>query len=132
MAKGCRSCCRVDRNSSRCVGGGLVVQEMTISETDTGERPRAIKPWPAYVASFLLNDMTGACKRRGLTVATCGVDPSDVGYLLFLNWEGHIDRKTARASLEYMLDKAAEMHDFLDFVSDRFKAQRAKYTVAPH
>jgi Asp-tRNA(Asn)/Glu-tRNA(Gln) amidotransferase B subunit len=86
------------------------------------DRPvRALKPWPSYVAGFLLNDMTGACKRRGLTVQTCGIDPADIGYLIRLNWEGHIDRKTARASLEFMLDHADEMREFLDYVLSKMQ-----------
>ncbi len=75
-------------------------------------RVRAPKPWPSFLASFLLNDMTGACKRRGLTVPTCGIDPAHLGYLLRLNWEGHIDRKTTRASVEFMLDQAAKIREF--------------------
>lgn len=78
---------------------------------------RALKPWPSYVASFLLNDMTGACKRRGLSVPTCGIDPTHIGYLVRLNWEDHIDRKTARASLEYMLDRAVEVREFMDYAA---------------
>lgn len=69
---------------------------------------REKKPWPSYVASFLLNDMAGACKRRGQTVETCGVSPYDVRYLLELNYDGHIDRRTARDSVEYMLDQHAK------------------------
>lgn len=68
--------------------------------------PRQQKPWPAYVAAFLLNDMQGACKKRGLTIDKCGIAPQDIQDLLRLNFDGHIDRKTARASLEFMLDKA--------------------------
>lgn len=79
---------------------------------------RERKSWPSYVASFLINDMTGACKKRGLTVANCGVDPNDIGLLLHWNYEGYIDRKTARGCLEYMLDKAAEVREFMDFAVD--------------
>jgi Asp-tRNA(Asn)/Glu-tRNA(Gln) amidotransferase B subunit len=68
------------------------------------------------VTSFLLNDMQGALKKRGLTIADCGVNPADVGYLLELNYDGHIDRREARQSLEYMLDIAAEVRGFMDYV----------------
>lgn len=68
--------------------------------------PREKKPWPSYVSSFLLNDMTGACKKRGTTVQDCGIAPATIGYLLHLNYEDHIDRKTARQSLDFMLDEA--------------------------
>lgn len=92
---------------------------MTTKDQTPDRTVRALKPWPSYVASFLINDMTSACRRRGLTVPTCGIDPSHVGYLLQLNWEGHIDRKTARASLEFMLDRAAEVREFLDYVASK-------------
>ena len=77
---------------------------------------REKKPWPSYVAAFLLNDMTGACKKRGVSINTCGVSPHEVRYLLELNYEDHIDRKTARQSLDYMLDKAAEIREFVEWV----------------
>lgn len=99
---------------------------MTTDERDSEDRAavpagRPLKPWPSYVASFLLNDMTGACKRRGLTVPACGIDPAHIGYLVRLNWEGHIDRKTARASLEFMLDRAAEVREFLSYAAAKIK-----------
>lgn len=83
---------------------------------------REKKPWPAYVASFIINDMTGACKKRGLTVANCGVKPSDLGLLLSWNYDEFIDRKTARQCLEHMLDRAAEarvnVKEFMDWAAE--------------
>ena len=84
---------------------------------------REKKPWPSYVASFLLNDMTGACKKRKTTFPECGISPFDISYLLQLNYDDHIDRKTARQSLEFMLDEVekrrAEVADFLEHVRQR-------------
>ena len=61
-----------------------------------------MKPWPAYVASFLANDYRAALKKRGRAVAS--VSPAAVSLLLRLNYDGVIDRKTARATLDCMLE----------------------------
>ena len=94
---------------------------------------REKKPWPQYVAAFLLNDMAGACKRRGMRIETCGIDPKTIGYLLQLNYDGHIDRKTARESLNYMLDirekTKAELNDFILHIKDRLNEQRSPATA---
>ena len=39
----------------------------------------------SYVAKFLLNDMKGMCRKRGLEIEDCGVSPSDLGPLLMMN-----------------------------------------------
>lgn len=64
--------------------------------------------------------MDRACKRRGLTVSNCGIDPGQIGLLLQWNYDGSIDRRTVRDSLEYMLDRAEEdrrkIDEFLGYV----------------
>jgi Asp-tRNA(Asn)/Glu-tRNA(Gln) amidotransferase B subunit len=62
------------------------------------------KPWPAYVAAFMSNDLRAALKRRGRTLADSGVSPAQVSLLLRLNYDGVIDRKMARATLDSMLE----------------------------
>ena len=82
---------------------------------------RERKPWNSYVAAFLLNDMAGVLKRRGLTIATCGIPPETISYLLRLNYDDHIDRKTARASLEYMLDQAQTTQELIAWLAQQIK-----------
>ena len=85
----------------------------------TTETPRPKKPWPAFVASFMMNDMAGICRKRGLTVERCGIPAGELGYLLQLEYEGHIDRRDTRESVHYMLDRAAaveaEVRDVMNF-----------------
>ena len=69
---------------------------------------REKKPWPSYVASFMINDMAGACKKIGVTVETCGVAPRDLTVILVLNYNDVIDRKTARLILGKLLDEARQ------------------------
>ena len=66
------------------------------------------KPFPSFIANFLINDMTGACKKRGLTVVNCGICPNKIGLLLYLNYEEYINRKTVRECIGYMLDRAKQ------------------------
>lgn len=64
------------------------------------------KSWPAFVASFMLNDMTGICRKRGVDVHNCGVSSEELQLLLRLNFDGHIDRKTTRETLQHMMGAA--------------------------
>lgn len=87
---------------------------------------KSVKPFPEYVASFLINDMDRACKQRGLTVSNCGIDPGQIGLLLQWNYDGVIDRRAAREWLEDMLDQAEEkkkrVHDFIEYVCNFMSA----------
>lgn len=67
---------------------------------------REQKPWPAFVASFMLNDMAGMCKKRGVSVSDCGVSSEELQLLLRMNFDGHIDRKTTRETLQHMMGAA--------------------------
>lgn len=65
---------------------------------------REKKSWPEYLANFITNDLTRALKARGLMVENCPLSPEEFGCLVRLNFEGNIDRKMARSTLEYLLD----------------------------
>ena len=82
------------------------------------------KTYAQYLASFIANEMTRACKRRNLTVTTCGIPPHRLAELVKLNYDGHIDRKTAKQSLEFMLDREDVVRELLDYIVEKFVEQK--------
>jgi len=81
---------------------------------------REKKSWEAYVASFLINDFKGACKKKGLTIVDCGIYPNDISLLLRWNYEGYIDRKQVRECVDAMLNKTVELLDFVNWVKEEY------------
>jgi Asp-tRNA(Asn)/Glu-tRNA(Gln) amidotransferase B subunit len=51
---------------------------------------------PQLIAKFILNDLAGILKKKGLTIERCPINPQDLRYALELMQEGHLERKDVR------------------------------------
>ena len=89
----------------------------------TGERPK--KGWPAFVASFMLNDLKGIIRKFGFDDPHQALPPEQLRDILTLLYEGHIDRSIARNAVIWQIEKNQEAREFIKRAMDRMTGKVA-------
>ena len=63
---------------------------------------------PQLIARFIVNDLAGILKRKGLSIERCPINPQDLRYALELMQDGHLERKDVRLWCMEECDKHIE------------------------
>ena len=87
------------------------------------DRPK--KPWPSFVANFMLNDLKGIIKKFGFDDPNDALSPEHLRDILALLYEGHIDRGDARKAVVWQIEKNQEMIEFINWAMDRMTGRVA-------
>ena len=71
------------------------------------------------LAKFIINDLTGILKRKGLTMDENPISPTDLSYMVDLMMEGHLERKDIKLWVMETCDRYVEAKDLvLSFLKD--------------